>query len=227
MCAHSRCDDMQKEQQVPCSSELIGALTLSLSHALRTPLSIISNEVQYLSTVLPPGECERVLSRCRELDRMLRRYARISRSVLQFEDVALGDVLEASGATHERIRTDRTRLAEFLGLVPELFSALRERLSESVTVPHSSSMLAPTRTVVGTRVSWQGEVPEASVLKPGGHRDETYKSLHRLCLALWGAEIAEAIFLDALASSLRCDLDAHLRGNELAISVCVDSERDY
>lgn len=43
-----------------------------LSHKLRTPLSVIQNDLSYLQSIVPEGECRRSLDKCRQIVDLLR-----------------------------------------------------------------------------------------------------------------------------------------------------------
>jgi len=49
----------------------VSALVRALSHQIRTPLSVISNELSYFKTLLPADECNRSLERCRGISEIL------------------------------------------------------------------------------------------------------------------------------------------------------------
>jgi hypothetical protein len=53
------------------SLTLVSAFARFLSHTLRTPLSIISNDLYYFKMLLPPEECDRALERCQEISEKL------------------------------------------------------------------------------------------------------------------------------------------------------------
>jgi signal transduction histidine kinase len=51
--------------------EIISALSHALSHKIRTPLSVISNDLFFLQSLVPEGECARALKRCQEISSIL------------------------------------------------------------------------------------------------------------------------------------------------------------
>jgi hypothetical protein len=54
------------------SLTLLTALMRSLGHRLRTPLSVISNELSCLSRIVPEGECSRAQRQCQEISTILK-----------------------------------------------------------------------------------------------------------------------------------------------------------
>lgn len=50
---------------------LLSALGRALSHQIRTPLSVVSNELQYIKSTFPDSGCNRGLDRCREISDIL------------------------------------------------------------------------------------------------------------------------------------------------------------
>lgn len=64
-----------KISNVPSSLELICNLLSALSHKLRTPLSVIKNDLSYFQSVLPVGECDRSLRKCDEISALLHELA--------------------------------------------------------------------------------------------------------------------------------------------------------
>ncbi len=50
---------------------LLSSLVRALSHQIRTPLSVISNDLSYFKNLLPEGECQRSLERCKEISNIL------------------------------------------------------------------------------------------------------------------------------------------------------------
>ncbi len=52
-------------------ANLLDHLLRGLAHDIRTPLSVISNDLQYFATQLPKGECDRSLRRCKEISEHL------------------------------------------------------------------------------------------------------------------------------------------------------------
>lgn len=50
---------------MPNSLNIVNSLIRALGHKIRTPLSIVQNELSYLSTILPKGEADRAQTACR------------------------------------------------------------------------------------------------------------------------------------------------------------------
>ena len=73
---------------------LFAQLARSLSHRLRTPLSVISNDLTYFQSLLPPHECARGISRCREISAVLTELARLNGAPLLREPLEVARVYE-------------------------------------------------------------------------------------------------------------------------------------
>ena len=71
--------------------KVISCLCRSLSHRIRTPLSVISNDLSYFSTKLGDDECSRALNKCREISAIL---GSITPPVIQ-QGESRGDLLVA------------------------------------------------------------------------------------------------------------------------------------
>ena len=56
----------------PTMLRFLAAFANGLSHKMRTPLSVISNDLSYFETKIDPSECERSKRRCRELSELLK-----------------------------------------------------------------------------------------------------------------------------------------------------------
>ena len=57
---------------LPKSYILLEGFARVLSHKLRGPLSVIQNDLTYLQSLVPQGECTRSLERCRQITNLLR-----------------------------------------------------------------------------------------------------------------------------------------------------------
>ncbi len=206
-------------EQQTSSAELIGALLRSLAHTVRTPLSVVSNEIQYFSSLLPKGESDRALTRCRDIDQLLRRYAQISCEAPCFEEVSFAELRalcegaaspspgEASADTQERkVRIDRARVVELFALVPKVFGA------------DSVSLQRPSFDEHGCAFMWRGGAPASSNSEAVGE-GQMHSSLYRMLMVKGGADIPEAILVDALVLTLGFMLQAKLEDSELAIQV--------
>jgi len=74
-------------------SAFIGALV----HTLRTPLSVVSNELEYLKGLVPEGECERAIKRCQEISVTLKALSGALPCDMTFETLPLGALLNEIG----------------------------------------------------------------------------------------------------------------------------------
>jgi hypothetical protein len=112
---------------------LVGALARGLSHRLRTPLSIISNDLSYLRTLVPSGECDRALTRCREIAEILREISEGARLEGARQAFTIGALLEElrpetqislelGGGGARQIEGDRAGLRRAFKLLAELLA---------------------------------------------------------------------------------------------------------
>ncbi|MCB0333050.1 MAG: hypothetical protein KDD55_06090 [Bdellovibrionales bacterium] len=101
----------------------LGHLLRGIAHDVRTPLSVISNDLQYFATQLPKGECDRSLRRCKEISEHLSALSSIlldplerkKTSLLTLLNESLGDHWDTSAISSEIfLDTDRVRLGYVL-----------------------------------------------------------------------------------------------------------------
>lgn len=70
---------------------LMHALIQSLSHQLRTHLSVISNDLNYYKTAYPQEDFDRDIGRCRQIAEILRLISCLNGSKLIFQQVSLSE----------------------------------------------------------------------------------------------------------------------------------------
>lgn len=83
---------------------LVARLFHRLAHDLRTPLAVVSNELHYLSTLVPKGECDRAVARCRDIDEEIATLSLFPRTPFQpltLTPAELGRALEQLGVVVE------------------------------------------------------------------------------------------------------------------------------
>ncbi|MCB9029468.1 MAG: hypothetical protein H6619_00315 [Deltaproteobacteria bacterium] len=66
---------------------LIHALTRALAHKIRTPLSVISNDLSYFQSQLEPGETERGLRKVREINEILKLCGELGSGEVKIESL--------------------------------------------------------------------------------------------------------------------------------------------
>ena len=74
--------------------QLVSNLVRGLVHQLRTPLSVISNDLSYFKTLLPEGECERSRMRCREITAILKEFTAWVPAALDMQRVSFALLLD-------------------------------------------------------------------------------------------------------------------------------------
>ena len=70
--------------------DLIAHFLKGLAHKLRTPLSVVSNDLSYYKTLLPDEDLSRSISRCREVSDILK----LANSIVSSGNVSRGNVWE-------------------------------------------------------------------------------------------------------------------------------------
>lgn len=78
----------------PKAAELVTALLQALAHKIRTPLSVISNDLNYFATLIDPDECSRSKRRCHEIDQILRDVVTCSKAASQRPNCTASVLLE-------------------------------------------------------------------------------------------------------------------------------------
>jgi signal transduction histidine kinase len=92
---------------------LLTRLTEQLTHSLRTPLSVISNDLVFMATLVGDQECARAVSRCREIGARLSLLSDFAADPLDFRRVPLSSLL-GQPAEESTVRTDERRLRRTL-----------------------------------------------------------------------------------------------------------------
>ncbi|MCB0309662.1 MAG: hypothetical protein KDD42_00420 [Bdellovibrionales bacterium] len=113
---------------------LISVLLNSLAHRLRTPLSVITNELSYLSNIEPQHDLSASQGKCRELAETLKEICSLSEAELHRRELTLEEmvsriekVARARGLTAE-VKISGEDLQSGVTLDPDRFQALLERL---------------------------------------------------------------------------------------------------
>lgn len=105
-------------------SMLLAAFSRALSHQMRTPLSVISNDLFYLQTLVAPEECQRSLERCKSISDILARSCELDTEPLQLASIPVSAVLPdnfcVAVSVSCRIRGDRERLRRAFCMLSDL-----------------------------------------------------------------------------------------------------------
>jgi hypothetical protein len=72
---------------------LLSALSNALNHQMRTPLSVIQNELTYLQSLVSPGECDRALNSCQKIQQILAKFSSYLKSDNSFHEINLEELL--------------------------------------------------------------------------------------------------------------------------------------
>lgn len=109
----------------------LGSFVRVLSHQIRTPLSVISNELSYFEGLLPPGEAERSMLRCRQISDILNAALGPGKYTLELEDLPIERVADLiSDLKYVLPCTERIRMRADLALMKYALDALRHTLSQ-------------------------------------------------------------------------------------------------
>ena len=109
--------------------DLINAFTRALSHRIRTPLSVISNDLFCFQSRLGQEECSRSVARCRDIASVLTDACAAGQEPLLLEVLRLGEILKEvfdgrlnglAGFAAVAVRGDRKRLKFALQAVRDL-----------------------------------------------------------------------------------------------------------
>ena len=184
---------------------LISSLMRGMAHRLLTPLSVISNDLNYLKTQLPPGECERSLARCREIAQALKTAAALGIGSDRRERLPavefIGRVLAAQGIRLE----GGSGAPAFLSADPELLTTAFRLLAETMTA--LSAGAAPRAKVepAAGQLLFNFEIPSA-----GGGAPAEYASLTELFRRALDSDHYAPVFVDAILMALGGSLRAGL-----------------
>jgi len=118
------------------------SLARALAHKIRTPLSIIQNELSYLASLLPAGECERAFDACRSISQILALQAPFPAGNFETIEVTLGAFIDYSKINFE---ISNVKLREFkLKINQELFIkslSIIQNIIDTVKPPSQTSTL--------------------------------------------------------------------------------------
>ncbi len=126
---------------------ILSTFARSLAHKLRTPLSVISNDLYYFKSLLPTAECDRSIERCRQLSDILSEHTSFGGSELETRRISLTTLMGKAfplcvveGDDHN-ITADEARLLQALDvyrqvlieyIVPEQSEAVVEKSGSSI-----------------------------------------------------------------------------------------------
>lgn len=69
------------------------SLMRAISHQIRTPLSVISNDLVYFKSLIDPAECERGISKCRQISDLFKPFQLLEEPGQSFETFELQTLL--------------------------------------------------------------------------------------------------------------------------------------
>lgn len=104
--------------------EILQALLQGISHSIRTPLSVVSNDLTYFKTLIDPEECERSLVRIRDIAAFLRTVTNATKLTGEFQNVSLKEWIESSRFVSSESGEPSSSLT--VRIVPEDFDKFHE-----------------------------------------------------------------------------------------------------
>lgn len=104
--------------------EILTAFTKALSHKIRTPLSVISNELHYLGTKVSKEEIERANSQCKKISDILS-AASLIEGDLSFERFNTSELLKSSTSNFE-LKGDKEKLLKVFHLLAQTLGPIAE-----------------------------------------------------------------------------------------------------
>ncbi len=125
---------------------VFSSLIKALSHKLRTPLSVISNDLFYFQSILPEGQCARSSSKLIEISVLLNDLSQLGTAPLRFEKENLLSILEEvfpqienRSSTPCYALIDESKLKSVLGLFNELITVVAPRDTPRVDLLRTDS----------------------------------------------------------------------------------------
>ena len=168
---------------------LVAALVRALGHQIRTPLSVIQNDLSYLATIAPAEECRRGLDRCRRIADILK--AAMLSGGTRFEQgecdlLALAREHQYSSTLGEaRCRGDREKLAYIVQSLPSIVASLAGTVA-AAELSREDRCIA-----LSARATNAAESP----------RNGDYVSLTELSLDGFKRDLIESVLVDAIVWS--------------------------
>ncbi len=180
---------------------LLAFLAHALAHRIRTPLSVISNDLHYFKSLLPSGEVDRSLERAREIDKILRQAACLERSAHKTDCVSFKEIFGV-GDSDWRIEVDQALMQNGLELLKSVASSLSTGQDWAFSANASSSECILKATLT---------LKENEVLRgPGSYPTLTETLSLSSGLDLIAVPLLDAIFL-AYASKLEVEVGINLQ----------------
>ncbi len=184
---------------------LLSAFVRAIAHKVRTPLSVITNDLSYLQTLVPPNECDRSLERSREIANLLRRLCEVGDAEVVLKPLLLGAVLppNLAGLSELTVLGDESKLRlafEFMNEV--LFALGRGAMDVAGSVTQASS-------IIELRHAMDVARPEID-----GQSFETFTSLVNLALE---RDSPFPPLLDALLLAHGCGMQLRISGVQLVL----------
>jgi hypothetical protein len=139
------------------SWDLLSAFCHALAHQLRTPLSVISNDLAYFKSILPAGETERSAKRLNEVTGLLKKLNQNFKGALSMQPVEAAVIFKEFEWQEDKfIAADAEKLRWAWEGLKESFLALCADSAGAVEAAHQDGkLLLKLRTAAATQSAAQ------------------------------------------------------------------------
>lgn len=122
------------------------ALTRAFSHKIRTPLATALNELEYLVSLVPQGECDRAKEACKKITHVISSISRLAADNIEKKSVALSELLEVQSldflnsaevdpkALEIKIDIDKELLARSISLLNKALLSIKDESKDSINI---------------------------------------------------------------------------------------------
>jgi hypothetical protein len=213
------------------SYQLLRAFTRALGQKIRTPLSVISNDLVYFKSVLPEGEAERAIRNCHLINDIIG-AGTMAQDASGFEEHFLLadvvtercriagklDLLECELQSPVTLRGESSLLGTALGIVLTALDHFVGSASKNITIVLSPSGEGEDRCVLTL----------ASVDQPNEGESRLFDTLTKLFNEELGVDAIEIPLADAIFSAHGCSVSINWKNAivwQINIEFFLESER--
>lgn len=192
--------------------EAIQTLMRGLAHRVRTPLSVVSNELTYLAKVYQTEECRRAMDRCQGISQILKSASLSLDPSVQVEEIPLPDFLRSclpGSSISAQVAPAGLCLQVNTVEVKEAFLRIKDVLTEA-----ASDLPADWRVVLeqeNHRLLLQLELHTQAVPRATG--DMTFSSFASFFCTACGLDLLSAPLVDALLWANQGEVEITYDGN--------------
>ena len=195
------------------ASTVLSIFAQGLFHRLRTPLSVISNELTYLARQAGEENCALAVKHCAEISRILREIDSTLRHKPGMKSTSLEELLSSVGVRSSS-KTARAAVNCDLEAFATAFRAVTEKLFSQ----------SPLQAIVGSE---GGQIVLTLVYQEAGLQENgspgTYASLSEIACRLFDRGLLEASLCDVTLGVQEIHFEAVLSHDELRLNFHFDS----